>query len=119
MFSSNASLESFKRDYEQVTTSENHHAVREYADMPPSVTIKVHTHQALRPAAYPDEPRPRRKLPGITLRDVRVAYLLEGHFARYVRSGGEEELASLRPSTSVEDQPNTAEAIEARRVSSG
>ncbi|KAH9902953.1 hypothetical protein C8Q73DRAFT_672377 [Cubamyces lactineus] len=119
IFSEYASLELFERDLKDVTESENHHAVQELTDSPPSITIKVHTHSGLRPAAHPDEPRRGRVQPGITLRDVRFAYLLEERFVRYLRSGGEQEQANMRPAATVEEQPRTAEAVEARRVSSG
>ncbi len=85
-----------------------HHGTQDVNES--SVTIRVHTHSGLRPASQPEEPRKRRVRPGITLRDVRFAYLLEGAAdgCGFVQSRG-------RYGMLPEEQPRSAEAVEARR----
>ncbi|KAI0705793.1 hypothetical protein C8T65DRAFT_652761 [Cerioporus squamosus] len=92
----------------RIQASENHHAIQEVDE--PSVTIRVHTHSGLRPASHPEEPRKARIRPGITLRDIRLAYLLEGAADKY----GCVESRSRRGML-PEEQPRSAEALEARR----
>ncbi|KAI0635853.1 hypothetical protein C8Q77DRAFT_596058 [Trametes polyzona] len=117
-FSTPDKLGAFLRDLAEITERENHHAVQEVSHDPPSVVIKVHTHYGLRPARSADEPRRVRVQPGITLRDVRFAYLVEHAFSEYVarREAGN---ATMMSSPSPEEQPRTAEALEARRGESG
>ncbi|KAI8980121.1 hypothetical protein BD414DRAFT_493693 [Trametes punicea] len=118
-FTSEAALGLFLDDLKEITASENHHAVQETTSSPPSVTIRVHTHSGLRPATHPDEPRRTRVQPGITLRDVRFACLAEERFAKYVTSGRGIERSSMVSTVQEEEQPRSAEALEARRWASG
>ncbi|TFK84083.1 hypothetical protein K466DRAFT_589212 [Polyporus arcularius HHB13444] len=107
-FSSGSQVGEFLERVGWVQESENHHETREVNES--SVTIRVHTHSGLRPASHPEEPRKRRVCPGITLRDVRFAYLLEGaaEGCGCVQSRG-------RYGMLPEEQPRSAEAVEARR----
>ncbi|KAL7279140.1 hypothetical protein ACG7TL_006980 [Trametes sanguinea] len=102
-----AALQSFLDDINSVTEGENHHATLDIGSSPPSVTVRVHTHSGLRPALHPEEPRKGRVQPGITLRDVRFAYLLEQHSSKYL------DLVVMQ--VSREEQPKSAEALERRR----
>ena len=47
------------------------------SDSAPGVEIRMHTHSALRPPAFEDESVKKRGMPGLTLRDVRLAILLD------------------------------------------
>ncbi|KAI0649202.1 hypothetical protein C8Q79DRAFT_498317 [Trametes meyenii] len=82
-FPDTQALGRFLQDLKVITDSENHHALQDVSQDPPSVIIKVHTHSALRPASYAEEPRRARVQPGITLRDVRFAYLVEERYSTY------------------------------------
>ncbi|CDO74956.1 hypothetical protein BN946_scf184945.g28 [Trametes cinnabarina] len=108
-------MKAFLEDLKEVTDSENHHAVQDVASSPPSVTIRVHTHSGLRPASIPDEPRKGRVQPGITLRDIRFAYLIEDRFAKYAVADGQSERSRVSSGALEEEQPNSAEALERRR----
>ncbi|KAH9850311.1 hypothetical protein C2E23DRAFT_321367 [Lenzites betulinus] len=107
-------LDEFRRDVAEVTQSEDHHAV-EIIDLSstPTMSIRVHTHSGLRPARDANEPRRARVQPGITLRDVRFAYLVEERFSRYLgeESGARRCILNL----DLTLHPRTAEAVEERR----
>ncbi|KAI9057308.1 hypothetical protein FKP32DRAFT_1598400 [Trametes sanguinea] len=105
--SNSTSLKGFLEDINDVTEGENHHAALSTGSSPPSVTVRVHTHSGLRPASHPDEARKGRVQPGITLRDVRFAYLLEQRHANYSDA--------VVVEVPEEEQPTSAEALERRR----
>lgn len=56
-----------------------HHATKEITRDPAAVVVRVHTHSALRPPSNSSDSETvqGRKQPGITLRDIRFAYLLD------------------------------------------
>lgn len=89
-----------------------HHAWRDITPDPPSMVVRVHTHSGLRPARDAEEPRRARVQPGITLRDVRFAYLLE---QRLAARGGTAERAGAENVPWSEEQPLSAAEVEARR----
>ncbi|RPD61222.1 hypothetical protein L226DRAFT_534866 [Lentinus tigrinus ALCF2SS1-7] len=103
-FSSQPPLHLFLNAVNEIESKENHHCIQETSTT--AVTIRVHTHSGLRPASHPEEPRKGRISPGITLRDIRFAYLLEA-----VADGQKEPRLDVTP----EEQPHTAKAVEARR----
>ncbi len=81
---------------------------------PPSIVIRVHTHSGLRPASHPGERRKDRVQPGITLRDVRFAHLVELALV----DGVPAHYRELTPSD-IAAQPRSAEGVEARRYAAG
>ncbi len=93
-----------------------HHARQDITPDPPSLIVRVHTHSGLRPARHAEEPRRARVQPGITLRDVRFAYLLE---QRLAARGGAAERSEAEDMPSTDEQPRSAAAVEARRGLSG
>ncbi|KAI0359947.1 hypothetical protein OH77DRAFT_1419322 [Trametes cingulata] len=108
-------LEALHRHIGDITQSENHHAELTTTTAPMSLVVKVHTHSGLRPASQPDEPRRARVQPGITLRDVRFAYLLEERFEAYMSREGGTGASAVSSATGSEGQPRTARDLEARR----
>ncbi|KAI1797197.1 hypothetical protein LXA43DRAFT_1089086 [Ganoderma leucocontextum] len=115
-FSTTQELVEFLQRVGDITRSENHHAVLEESADFPSIAIRVHTHSGLRPASHPGERRKERVQPGITLRDVRFAHLVEmtlGDDAPAHWHHGEMTLADIAA------QPRSAEGVEARRYAAG
>ncbi|KAM5530883.1 hypothetical protein V8D89_015468 [Ganoderma adspersum] len=109
-FSSNQELDQFLQRVDDITRSENHHAVLEESPGVSSIVIRVHTHSGLRPASHPGEKRKERVQPGITFRDVRFAHLVE----RALRDDVPAHYGELTPAD-VAAQPRSAEGVEARR----
>ncbi|PIL35650.1 hypothetical protein GSI_02380 [Ganoderma sinense ZZ0214-1] len=109
-FSSSQELSDFLRRVDDITRSENHHAVLEESTGALSIVIRVHTHSGLRPASHPGEKRKERVQPGITLRDVRFAHLVE----RALGDGATAQHPELTPAD-IAAQPRSAEGVEARR----
>ncbi|KAI0775279.1 hypothetical protein BD413DRAFT_534697 [Trametes elegans] len=76
-FEHRAALDAFLQDVQDVTEAENHHADLDVKPEGPAVIVSVHTHTALWPPQYEGEKRRARVKPGLSLRDVRFAMLLE------------------------------------------
>ncbi|KAI0787728.1 hypothetical protein C8Q74DRAFT_626587 [Fomes fomentarius] len=72
-------LDKFLEDMKSLESSEKHHATKEITRDPAAVVVRVHTHSALRPPSNSSdsETMQERKQPGITIRDIRFAYLLD------------------------------------------
>ncbi|TBU50417.1 hypothetical protein BD309DRAFT_945523 [Dichomitus squalens] len=109
-FESRSNLDGFMLKVSELTQSENHHPTIDDSSDEATRTIRVHTHSGLRPASHPGERRKDRVQPGITLRDIRYAYLFEDLFERCEGARYRElERSDIRA------QPTSPEAIEARR----
>ncbi|KAI0710216.1 hypothetical protein C8Q76DRAFT_798960 [Earliella scabrosa] len=79
-FPSLAALDEFLENVSVLETREKHHATKEVTreSHEPTVVLRSHTHSALRPPLDPSETAQDRAHPGITLRDIRFAYGVEG-----------------------------------------
>ncbi|KAI0368635.1 hypothetical protein BV20DRAFT_969002 [Pilatotrama ljubarskyi] len=112
----------FLQDVQDVEKSENHEALAILEERPlglSSLVVKVHTHSGLRPASHPEEPRRARVQPGITLRDVRFAYLLEERYSARTTGPRDAEIARADyPAYVSGGRPHTAQELEAWRHSS-
>ncbi|KAI0951335.1 hypothetical protein AcW1_008402 [Taiwanofungus camphoratus] len=101
----------FVDQVEVIHSSENHHSTISLSDR--EAHIRIHTHEA-RPPKDPNTEKLPKKLPGITLRDVRLAILLEHVFQGYL-SRDEGDVRSQRPPGPIHMEPSTIEEIEGRR----
>ncbi|KAI0833394.1 hypothetical protein BC628DRAFT_1343492 [Trametes gibbosa] len=111
-FTTQERLDAFRRDVDIVTQIEDHHPSKELNQSDtPSIVIRVHTHSGLRPARDADEPRRARIQPGITLRDIRFAYLVEQRFSASLHGLSSGRMCMTNP-VDPSLQPRTASAVE-------
>ena len=72
------------------------------------VLVSTWTHVARRRSDAKVEDKDEKKIPGVTARDIRLAYALEEIFESMLAAGGREYVPLVRPEA---DRPKTVEEL--------
>jgi pterin-4a-carbinolamine dehydratase len=111
-FWSAEALEEFLADLNKYEKKKQHHAKTNVIKSQHAVLVNTWTHVARRrslaDADVKDEDEDH-KTPGVTARDIRLAYALEGLFESALAADGEEYIPHVRPEA---DRPRTVEELE-------
>ncbi|KZT02569.1 uncharacterized protein LAESUDRAFT_762696 [Laetiporus sulphureus 93-53] len=101
----------FVRDINEIQIKEDHHATLVITQG--VISVRTHTHSA-RPRAVSDSAQSRKNVPGVTLRDVRLAMLIEKAFRPYL-DRHDADSASQKAKDILDMLPTTVQQMEARR----